>query len=366
MDFYTRPFPRANTTKLTPTTTRALYGTSQFYVNPTLAGQGRTIGISNWDGFKLSNVDLFITKDGLPYPAAGKHSNVQVVKIDGGSQNARAQGEADLDIQMVIGQAPLATIKVFDGKGGDLVNVLTVEANDPNVDIISESWGWNIPASTAEAAHFQHLSMTGSGKTYMAASGDSGTTIEPYSYPNYDPEVLMVGGTVATVNDSTGARVSEVGWSGSGGGWSTTTFDWNVKPSWQTVSYPGVTANKRWSPDVALHADGGGTGGFYFYYRGLLYTGSGTSFSSPIFAGALGLAEQKLIAMGKSTGLTNGRLGRFQDWVYSHASSPGLFFDITSGNNGNLPSGQASNAIGGWDFVTGFGAMNFNAFVNAY
>ncbi|MEZ0324702.1 MAG: protease pro-enzyme activation domain-containing protein [Fimbriimonas sp.] len=364
LENYTRPTPRATTTKLTPALARNLYQIAPIYVNPTQAGQGRTIGISNWDGYKLSNADLFITQYGLPYPAAGKHSNVQIVKIDGGSGQGRAQGEGDLDIQMVLSQAPLATVKIFDGKGGDLVNVLTVEANDPAVDIISESWGWSLPAATATAAHNQHLSMTVSGKTYMAASGDYGTTLEPYSYPNYDAEVLMVGGTVATVDSTTGARVSEVAWSGGGGGWSTNTATFNVKPSYQTVTYPGVTANKRWCPDLALHADGGGTGGFYFYYRGLLYTGSGTSFSSPVFAGALGLAEQKLLSLGKTTG--NGRLGRFQNWLYTHNTVAGLFFDVTSGNNGNLPSGQASNAIAGWDFCTGFGAMNFNAFVNGY
>ena len=116
------------------------------------------------------------------------------------------------------------------------------------------------------------------------------------------------------------------------------------------MTYPGVNSTKRWGPDVSLHADGGGTGGYYFYYRGQLYTGSGTSFSSPIFAGSLALSEQKLLDLGKLTG--NGRLGRFQDWLYSHRSSSGLFYDITAGNNGTLPSGQASNAIGGWETKT--------------
>jgi Predicted protease len=153
-----------------------------------------------------------------------------------------------------------------------------------------------------------------------------------------------------------------VGWSGSGGGWSTNSASFNAKASWQTVTYPGVTDGHRWCPDVALHSDGGGKGGYFFYYRGLLYTGSGTSFASPLFAGSLGLAEQKLLSKGRLTG--SGRLGRFQDWLYSHSS--GLFFDVTSGSNGTLPDGHASNAIGGWDFVTGLGAMDFNAFVNAY
>jgi subtilase family serine protease len=364
LEDYTQPVPRATTTQLNPNQIRFLYGESSIYVNPSMAGQGRTIGISNWDGFKLSNADLFIDRYALPYPAAGKHSNVKVISIDGGSMKMRAQGEGDLDIQMVLGTAPLSNVIVFDGRGGDLVNVLTTEANNTSVDIISESWGWNLPASTATAAHQQHLTMTASGKTYMAASGDNGTTLEPYSYPNYDPEVLMVGGTVATIDTTSGARVSEVAWSGGGGGWSTNTATFNVKPSWQTVSYGGVTANARWCPDVALHGDGGGVGGFFFYFGGRLYTGSGTSFSSPLFAGGLGVSQQKMLSTGRTTG--NGRTGRLQDWIYSHASTAGLFYDITSGNNGNLPSGQASNATAGWDFCDGFGAMNFGVFANSY
>jgi subtilase family serine protease len=296
-----------------------------------------------------------------------------VIKIDGGSGSGRAQGEGDLDIQMELAMAPLANIKVFDGKGGDLVNVLTMEAGDASVDIISESYGWNVAASTATAAHNQHTAMTGTGKTYMAASGDSGTTLEPYSYPNYDPEVLQIGGTVATVDSVTGVRSSEVGWSGSGGGWSNNSASFNVRDgsSTSTATFQhsltivqGVaTPNKRLVPDVALHSDGGGKGGYFFYYRGLLYTGSGTSFASPIFAGCLALSAQKLLAT-KST--FSGHFGRLQDWLYAHSGAAGLFFDVTIGNNGNLPSGQPSVAGSGWDFVTGLGAMNFNAFVTAY
>ena len=45
VESYTRPMRRSTT--LNPTQTRTLYGTSNFYVNPSFAGQGRTIGISN-------------------------------------------------------------------------------------------------------------------------------------------------------------------------------------------------------------------------------------------------------------------------------------------------------------------------------
>ena len=118
---------------------------------------------------------------------------------------------------MVIGMAPLCEFYIYDSNN-DLNGCLAREVSDNLADVISESYGWNLTATTYNAAHNNHLSMTAQGITYMCASGDSGTTLTPYTYPDYDPEVLMVGGSVAVVNGSN-ARTSEVGWSGSGGGW---------------------------------------------------------------------------------------------------------------------------------------------------
>src|SRR5206468_692654 len=157
-----------------------------------------------------------------PTPPGGVGSNITVVTISGGSGGGAPGAEGDLDIQMVLGMAPLCNFRIYDGGGSDLIGVLTAEVNDNLSDVISESYGWSLPASTATSAHNLHLSMTAQGITYMAASGDSGTSLEPYSYPDYDPEVLMVGGTIASF-DSSGNRTGEVGWSGSGGGWSTNT-----------------------------------------------------------------------------------------------------------------------------------------------
>ncbi len=362
LDDYSRPVRRTTST-LTPALQRGLYGAAQYYGtgNPAMYGQGQVVGISNWDGFSLSNTDLFISQYGLPVPVGGSHSNVQVVTIDGGTQHSTANGEGDLDIQMVLSTAPLCTLKVYDGNGGDLVNVLTTELNDSQVQIISESYGWNVSSATANSAHNIHVAMSAAGKTYMAASGDSGTKIEPYSYPDYDPEVLMVGGSIATVNSTTGARSSEKGWSGSGGGWSKKSFSWNVRPAFQnpanTPGMPAVTTstNYRLVPDVAGHASGNsGAGAYYFYYSGALYTGSGTSFASPVFAGNMALARQRL-------GLSAG-FGNFAPWIYANHSRSGLFYDITSGSNGRLPNNKRSTATVGWDYVTGWGAMSFSAF----
>src|SRR5439155_25949797 len=136
----------------------------------------------------------------------------------------------------------------------DLIGTLTAEVNDNLSDVISESYGWSLPASTATSAHNLHLSMSAQGITYMAASGDSGTSLEPYSDPDYDQEVLMVGGTSASV-DSSGNRLSEVGWNSGGGGWSTNTATFNVLPSWQVAAGVPTNINKRLVPDIWFHTN---------------------------------------------------------------------------------------------------------------
>jgi len=206
--------------------------------------------------------------------------------------------------------------------------------------------------------------MSAQGITYMAASGDSGTGIEPYSYPDWEPEVLLVGGTVATT-DASGNRTSEVGWSGSGGGWSTNTATFNTLPSWQHGTGVPTGNNHRLIPDVGFHASSS-TGAYQFYLNGGLTSGYiGTSFASPVVAGSLAVAEQQIIANGglPADGAGKRRFGRIQDLFYSQNGNPSIWFDVTSGSNGSLPNGATSNAGAGWDFVTGWGAINWNAFV---
>ena len=360
LDTYARSIPR---TTLNPTLARGLYNTAPSYAAG-VTGVGCKIGVSNWDGFKLSNAQLYIAAYGLPVPSGGSTSNVHVVSVFGSNNNTTGGAEGDLDIQMELSAAPLADIYVYDSTSGNLLLTLTKEQNDNIVDIISESYGWSgMSAAVLTSAHGEHLSMTAQGQTYLAASGDSGTSeLGSYYYPDIDSEVTNVGGTVATVNTTTGVRSSEVGWSGSGGGWSTGSFgtiNFNLQPSWQTGT--GVP-NKgfRLVPDIALQSSGGSGGAFRFYYNGAATSGyDGTSFASPWTAGCLATLEQRLAANGQTR-----RFGRINDLIYFENGRSDIWFDITSGSNGQLPDGTTSNAGPGWDFVTGWGAPNFDGWYN--
>ncbi len=353
-------FTQAHKLALTCTQGRTLYNLAPMY-NAGTQGQGRKVAISNWDGYRLSNTSLYYSHFALPTPAGGVLSNIHKVSIDGANGETAAVGaEGDLDIQMEAGMAPLADIYIYDNGGqSDLIGVLTREVNDNIADVISESYGWNIDAATGTSAHNLHLSMSAQGQTYMAATGDSGTSIEPYSYPDWEPEVLGVGGTVATT-DGSGNRTSEVAWSSGGGGWSTNTASFNTLPSWQHGNGVPTTNNHRLVPDVGFNA--GGPGAFQFYLNGALSSAYvGTSFASPVVAGSLAVAEQQIAANVGGTG----RFGRIQDLFYSQNGDSSIWFDITSGSNGTLPDSTTSNAHAGWDYCCGWGAINWQAFVNS-
>ncbi len=80
VDTFTKAKPRI----LTPTQTRVLYNTAPIY-NKGLNGFGRTLAISSWDGFRLTNVPLYYKQYNLPTPAGGVGSNVTVIPLAGGS-----------------------------------------------------------------------------------------------------------------------------------------------------------------------------------------------------------------------------------------------------------------------------------------
>jgi hypothetical protein len=358
LESFSHPVPRGY---VTPTQIETLYDVAPM-ISAGLQGQGRTVGISNWDGYRLSNVPYEYSMFKLPTPSGGVGSNITVETISGGAGAGTEEGEGDLDIQASLAASPACNLIIYDGGNSDLIGVLTQEANDNKADIITESYGWNLGSSTMTAAHNLHLSMSAQGITYMAASGDSGTTLN-YYYPNIEPEVLMVGGTTCTVNSS-GTRVSEVGWSGSGGGWKPTTDSFNVLPSYQTGTGVPTNIPYRLIPDVALNADP--NSGYVVYLDGNYYIIGGTSGASPTFAGCLSEAEQLLISTGGLSASASGhyRFGRIQDLLYSFNGDSSVFYDVTSGSNGQLPNGKTSSAGAGWDFVTGWGAMDFNGFAN--
>jgi subtilase family serine protease len=242
--------------------------------------------------------------------------------------------------------------------------------------------------------------------TVFASSGDGGTTnpykepvkntdVIPYpsvGWPASDPLVTSVGGTYLCTNATAAATdprtldntsppgqcqnqaQDEVGWIGSGGGYSILF----PRPDYQNTLPPGSTyvgssagapgpnTNMRGVPDVAYQA-GSHTGVLVYvtepYPPGATSTGcgganpcstgwyvvGGTSAGSPQWAGLIAMADQMA---GRDLGFINPAL-------YQIADNPGMyasdFHDVTTGSNqtSTIPGYSASQ---GWDAVTGLGS----------
>ncbi|TMC28194.1 MAG: hypothetical protein E6J36_00435 [Chloroflexi bacterium] len=198
------------------------------------------------------------------------------------------------------------------------------------------------------------------GGTYLCTNAETGTTVDSASPP-------------AACQSNPGVR--EVGWVGSGGGYSILfprpAFQNTLPPGstyvGSSAGAPGLNTNMRGVPDIAYQASsrtgvlvymtepatttsGTGCGGANPCSIGWYVVG-GTSSGSPQWAGLIALADQ----------MAKHDLGYINPALYTIANNPAKYandyFDVTVGNNqtSTIPGYSASK---GWDAVTGLGSPN--------
>lgn len=310
-------------------------------------------------------------------------------------------GEVTLDVEWAHATAPLANILLVTTPTAETLGVqglpLMMNAEQYVVDnhladVISQSFG------TGEGAFHGGLAATvnnlrqafvdaqANHVTVFASSGDGGTTNDmkepvknpdPIPYPSVgwpasDPLVTGVGGTYLCTNANDGLSVDsasppapcqnnpgvrEVGWIGSGGGYSILfsrpAFQ-NTLPAGSTfvgssVGAPGPNTNMRGVPDIAYQASS--RTGVLIFLNGNWFIIGGTSAGSPQWAGLIAIADQ----------MAGHDLGYINPALYQIAASSALyakdFYDVTVGNNqtSSIPGYSASQ---GWDAVTGLGTPN--------
>ena len=148
---------------------------------------------------------------------------------------------------------------------------------------------------------------------------------------------MSVGGTSLNL-DASGNRISESGWSGSGGGISTG----EAQPSYQKGIVTQTTAFRA-SPDVAYDSNPGTGFGVYDSYN----NGStrpwgqwgGTSDAAPQWAALIAIADQGRALAGK------GSLdGATQTLPMLYGMSSKDFHDITSGSSTGSPAHSRSSS----------------------
>jgi hypothetical protein len=335
---------------MTPATLAQAYGVNSV----TITGTGQTIAIVDayHDPYLANDLANFDRTFNLPGQSAPQLTSVLTQDNLAGSQtNDGWAGEEALDAEWVHATAPGAKIVVVEAKSdslGDLMAAVNTARNLPGVSVVSMSWGGSeFPGETAYDSYF--TTPTGHTPiTFVAASGDSGAWYGA-EWPASSPNVVAVGGTTLYTN-SAGQNVFEMGWGGSGGGFSA----FESEPSYQTsVQNTGI----RTTPDVALNADP--STGYYTYTtapstgQGSWQLVGGTSASTQVFAGILGIADQVRAIFGKGTLSTTATLSTMYQ-------TPGAFKDITWGSNGYW-------AGPGYDLVTGLGSPHaYQLFVALY
>ena len=410
------PGPSASATRrvFTPPGIQSSYNLPALY-GQGLTGAGKTIAIVDSFGYDQAAADLetfsqayglplmcgmpgVACTSGMPTFSRLQFGNHQVKAPPSTSQSPGQEAsnawsvEVALDIEYAHTVAPGANILLVTTPTAEtlgvqgLPNMMNAEqyvVDNHLADVVTQSFGTAEGAfgSTASLQNLRHAfqSGTAAGMTFLASSGDNGSTgvsKQPVGqggsllpdpevgWPASDPLVTAVGGTNlctspfnGTVVDSADGPVDchsgdrETAWNGSGGGFSKVF----ARPSYQSA-VAAIPSSSRGVPDISMNASCGtyvvvldtapGYGGYYGV--------CGTSEASPMFAGVVAIADQ-----------TAGHdLGNINPALYG-SSLPGVY-DVTKGNNIQAGTGIPGYSAGtGWDAVTGLGTpADAQAFVH--
>jgi len=334
-------------------------------------GTGQTVAIIELGGgYTASDLSTYFSGLGLTVPP------VTAVGVDGGSNSPgqQADGEVELDIEVVGGVAPGAAQIVYFSTNTDqgFIDAIAQAVHaTPSPIAVSISWGqsedqWSAQSRTAMDQAFADAAALGA--TVTVAAGDNGSSDDPSEqtqvhcdFPASSPNALACGGTKLVGNTSSFAITSEVVWNelasneGAGGGgvsdvWPLPSYQANAGvPKSAAASASGQSGTGRGVPDVAGNADP--VTGYLVVVDGQQQPVGGTSAVAPLWAGLIARLAQ---ATGK-------RFGLLQPMIYAGAATgaaaPG-FNDIVEGNNGAYKAGP------GWDACTGLGSPNGGALLN--
>jgi len=362
-------------------------------------GSGQKLAVAGQTQINISDIQQFRASYGLPV------NNPQMLLVPGsknpGVQSASGDlGEADLDLEWSGAVAKNATILFVYAY--DVMTAVQYAIDQNLAPVLSSSYGsCELETPSSDVTAFRSWAQQGSaqGITWVAAAGDNGAADCADSQnpglavdlPGSIPEVTSIGGTEfqentgtywASTNSASGASalsyIPETSWNDSAevgspdatGGGASILF---AKPAWQTGT--GVPSdNARHVPDIAFAASNEHDG-YLVYTGGATQIIGGTSAPTPSFAGMLALLNHYLVSNGS---LTAAGLGSINPRLYSLAqSAPGVFHDVTTGNNiVTVPCSSRSRncatvAVGysagvGYDQVTGLGSLDFSQFAAAW
>ena len=314
------------------------------YKFPQQTGKGQSIGIIELGGhFKKSDIDQYCKHHGIKKP------KISIVGKATHSQDAMADGEVTMDIQIIKALAPDAKIVIY--YADTILEAMKLVVNDTEhcPSVVSISW--------AAPEHYYHNSQIQEldqifyeasllGITIVASSGDNGAFNLGYSpsvnIPASHPYVIGCGGTTALIEE--GEIKKEIVWNelngnqSSGGGFS----QYYHLPEFQIQIndfYTHSSNTKRGVPDVSALASV--VDGYQIIFKGQKMVIGGTSASAPLWAALIAVLNECL----------GYRLGFCNTLLYS-CSGRSVFNEITDGHNQLYKSGKI------WNAATGLGSPN--------
>jgi uncharacterized protein (TIGR03437 family) len=371
--------------RIAPDDLATIYDISPLY-QAGIDGSGQKIAVVGQTDINLSDIQTFRSKFNLP------PSDPQQILVPR-HPNPGITGdldEADLDLEWSGAIARNATIVYVYS---DDVVASVFYAIDRNLaPVISMSYGFCEQGNLFELPIFQSMAQQGNaqGITWLTASGDTGAAdCDPQDAavaqnglavdaPASVPEITSLGGTEfneqggsywSGANTANGASalsyIPEKAWNdtaargslAAGGGGTSIFFP---RPAWQTG--PGVPNDSfRHVPDISLSASAD-VDGYVVYSGGGLVIRGGTSVAAPVMAGIISLLNQYLVS---TKVLSQPGLGNINPTLYRLANVPGVFHDVTVGNN-SVPCASGSpgcnngsygySATTGYDQATGLGS----------
>jgi subtilase family serine protease len=361
--------PQACAAARSEASSQASYTTSQIAARYHLSdlyaagvqGANVTVAVYELEPFSASDIAAFQS-------CFHTNANVSTVRVDGGAGSGGGTGEAAMDVEDVIGLAPRANVKVYEGptSGGGAYDTYARIVSDNAAKVVTTSWGLcesDQGAGTAAAESTLFQEAAAQGQTILASTGDLGSNDcsdhrQAVDDPASQPWVTGVGAS----SISSGAdSVWNNGYGATGGGvsqlWSRPAYQAAAAQSQSAVTCGSAGTSCREVPDVT--ANGDPNTGYVVYYGGQWNTMGGTSISTPTWAAVTALADSSPACAGHPVGFANPALYKLAGAAYG-----ANFGDVTSGANGyNHVAGFAAGS--GYDMASGLGTPNAQSLVPA-